>query len=357
MAAGSRLRHLVRWVLRYRAVLYLLLALAAIDIVVRAHARRWRAYDPVFYRERLEACRRGKWDLVVVGGSPTMSGIDVGVLAGVPWQGRPLERAFNLGLPLGTTAEVYHAVEHGVARPPRLLLYGIAATDLNDNRLEPNGPRLLMNGRDLLRWTRARPDAAPWGLWHHTLERVSALWSLSHYREGIRLWVADKVGTRWPGLCPEAVALAHLNRARAAILQSERGFVASGLVTPATRLDCLKAAHQPMPFTYLRHYRVNGYLRYLQRLFDWADRHAVPLVLVNMPVSADLEERMYPQEFAAYRSVLKEAAAARGVRVLWPSRAEVGLTDAHFADWIHLNADGAARLSIWIRRAISSSEE
>jgi hypothetical protein len=183
---------------------------------------------------------------------------------------------------------------------------------------------------------------------------VSTLWSLCYHREGIRLWAADRFGSLWPGLCADAVALAQMNLARAATLKSERGFVATGPVTPAQRLDCLKAAGagQSMLFPFLRNYRVAGYCRYLRRLFDWAARHQVPLVLVSLPGSADLEERIYPREFALYRAVLAREAAARGVPVLWPSRAAVGLSDAHFSDLVHLNGDGTARLSAWIRRAV-----
>ena len=87
--------------------------------------------------------------MVIVGGSPTMAGIDAAVLSGTHWQGRPLLHCFNLGLPLATTAEVCLAVEHAIGPSPRLLLYGIAVTDLNSSRLEPGGPRQLMSARDL----------------------------------------------------------------------------------------------------------------------------------------------------------------------------------------------------------------
>src|SRR5262245_44446641 len=355
MSTESRLRRLVRMAVRFRVVLYLLVALVVLDIVVRVNAWRWRAYAPVYYRERMEACQQGQWDLVVVGGSPTLCGIDVAVLTGANWKGRPLGRGFNLGLPLATTAEVCHAVEHGVHRPPRLLLYGIAATDLNGSRLAPEGPCLLMSASDVARWTRARPEAARWALSKHLGERVASLWALSYYRDGIRLWAADLVGSLWSELCPDAVSEARENLQRTERLHSERGFVALGPVSPEHRLSYLKASGQPVPaFWFLDRYQVDGYLAYLQRWFDWGERQGTAVVLVNMPVTADLEQRIHPREFTIYRTTLQKVAAARGVRVLWPTREEVGLTDADFCDLIHLNADGAARLSTWIRRAVET---
>lgn len=343
---------LVAHVVRFRAACYLLAALAALEVVVRLQAPRWRAHDPVFYRERLAACRRGRWDLVVVGGSPVMSGIDVGVLDGLRWQGRALAKSFNLGLPLATTAEVWHAVEHGLARPPRLLVYGIAATDLNGSRREPNGPRHLMTAGDVVRWAHTRPDQVGWGLWNHVAERVASLWALSYYRGGIRLWAADRIGARWPGLCPEAVAEARLNLARTALLDSPRGFAPPAPAPASLRLDWIKASGQPVPrFPFLDGYQVGPYLPYLDRLLDWGQRQGVQVVLVNMPVTADLEAR-FPEVFTTYRAALTEAAGTHGVRVLWPTRAEVGLTDAHFSDLIHLNADGMTRFSAWLRGAL-----
>lgn len=351
MAAESRLRRGVRRDAR-RVALCALAALVVVNVVVRITAPRWRAYDPVFYRDRVDACRSGEWDLVVAGGSPTMAGIDVTALAGVRWRGQQLGRCFNLGLPLATAAEVCLAVEHGVTRPPRLLLYGIAATDLNSSRLEAGGPRYLMSARDVARWVRTRPDAVPWGLWNYTAERFAGLWSLLYYREGIRLWAADRLGSRWPSLCPEAVARARLNLFYSAVLHSEHGVAATKPVPPSLRLDCFKAAGQPLPpFLFLDDYRLDGYLPYLQRLLDWGQQRNVPVLLVNLPASADLE-RLYPREFAAYRATLMQVSAARGVRVLWPTREEAGLSDADFADRIHLNADGMAKLSAWLRRAI-----
>ena len=76
------------------------------------------------YRERLVRCREGRWDLLVVGGSPAMCGIDPAVLTGTPWRGEQLKTTFNLGLPLATAAEIWLAAEHGPRVPPKLLVMG-----------------------------------------------------------------------------------------------------------------------------------------------------------------------------------------------------------------------------------------
>src|SRR5437870_2842307 len=122
MPAGAVLR-------RYRVIVWFVVSLAALDALLAANARRWRSYDPHPYRERIARCRSRAWDLVVVGGSPAMCGIDPALLVGTSWRGGPVRSAYNLGLPLGTIAEVCHAVEHGLTAPPRLLVYAATATD------------------------------------------------------------------------------------------------------------------------------------------------------------------------------------------------------------------------------------
>jgi hypothetical protein len=77
-------------------------------------------------------------------------------------------------------------------------------------------------------------------------------------------------------------------------------------------------------------------------------------VLVDLPVSAELEEGICPRPFAAYRAVLDEVERTRGVRVLRATRGAVGLTDAQFCDLIHLNGEGKARLSAWVRRELTA---
>jgi hypothetical protein len=324
----------------YRVLVYLLLGLAAIDIPVARYADVWRSYEPHPYPDHLKACRQHAWDLVVVGGSPAAYAFDPAVLAGLRWQGHSLDRVYNLGLILATTAEVYHATAHALPVPPRLLVYGITASDLNDDRVEPAGPRHLMDVADVVRWCSERPNTADWCLRHFLDERCQRLWKLYYYRGGIRAWAAAQAERLWTG---------------------------RGLDHPLTpilpphgesyeRLDELRAQGKIKDFfPFLDRFHVSGYVTYLHRLLDWGRQHGVTVVLVDLPVSADLEERFYPQVFAAYRAVLAEVERTRNVRVLRATRAAVGLTDAHFADLIHLNYQGKARLSAWVRQAMCAT--
>jgi hypothetical protein len=78
------------------------------------------------------------------------------------------------------------------------------------------------------------------------------------------------------------------------------------------------------------------------------------MVLVDMPVSADLEQRHAPA-YADYRQALADVEQAEGVRVIRAGCATVGLGDEDFADLIHLNAQGSARFSGWLRRQLEES--
>src|SRR5262249_21938690 len=119
------------WWLRYRVLLYLGLGLLALDILVARFHRVWQTYSPDDYAERVENCRCQAPDLVVIGGSPVSEGVDPAPLAGMRWRGHVIAHPYNLGLPGATTLEVWHAVEHGLTCAPRLLVYGITASDLN----------------------------------------------------------------------------------------------------------------------------------------------------------------------------------------------------------------------------------
>jgi hypothetical protein len=119
-------------------------------------------------------------------------------------------------------------------------------------------------------------------------------------------------------------------------------------------LDQRKAAGgNGLPFNFLDHYHLGGHLACLRRLLDWAKDHGVDVVLVDMPVSQDLEERLYPREYACYRQALADLERDRGVPVLRACRAAVGLTDADFSDLVHLNARGTARLGTWLRHQLA----
>jgi hypothetical protein len=329
-------------------VLYLILSLAAIDVVVANSCKTWTAYDPNEYRERLQRCRQQAWDMVLIGGSPVAEGLDPGQLAGVHWQDASLHRIFNLGLAGATTSAMWHAVEHGIVFPPRLLLYGITATDLNDGRDEPNGVWTLMDVGDVAEWLYRRPDQAEWCVRHFLTEHLARLWCLYYYRNAIRLWAADLAETWRPGSCPGAAADARYGLRFSAALQRDNGFAPREEHHDLT-LAQLKVHHAVDDrFHFLENYRLGGHLQYLHRILDWAAERGVAVVLVDMPFAADLDA-MHAPALAVYRAALADVECHRGVRVLRATREAVGLDDTLFADRIHLNARGRERLGTWVR--------
>ncbi len=334
-------------------LIFFLAGLLALDQFVGAHARLWLTYAPEFYRKRLAGCRERPHELVIVGSSPAMCGLDPDLLVGMEWQGRPVASAFNAGIVLATSSEVWEEVEHGLASsPPRLLIYGITASDLNESRVEPEGPRALMDVHDLADWLRLRPKDAPWTLRHFAGDRVGRLWNLYYYRDGIRLWAADHLDRVCPGLCPELAADARIRADHGELVS--RGEPISAAPDRAGRLDCLKADGAIARwFPFLDNYRLGAHLVHLNRMLDWAAARGVPVVLVDLPVSADLDEQLCPEQFATYRQALAELERTRGVRVLRASRAATGIGDPEFADWVHLNADGMARLTRWVRQELT----
>jgi hypothetical protein len=335
---------------RFRVFAFLLLGLAGVDALLATQRDRWRAYSPDDYREKRHLVGRAAPDLLLVGGSPVSEGLDPSAFDGLVWRGTAFERPFNYGLPGGTTTEFWHALKNGVRRPPRLLVYGITASDLNDRRQEPHGAYALMTGADLADWCRDRPRSAEWAARQFAQGKLSRSWQLFRYRNAVRLWAADAAERLWPGSFPETAAEARRNLAFSEALRRPGAFArAPGFLHG--RYDVKKATGAELPpFDFFNRYRIDGgHLGCLHRLLDWSAGRGVEVVLVDMPVTADLEEKWYAAEFAQYRDKLAEIERARSLTVIRATREAVGLTDAHFADQIHLNADGSARLSAWLR--------
>jgi hypothetical protein len=331
----------------------MLLAFVVLNVAVLPFRNTWTAYDPNEYYERLVSCRRQAWDLVLVGGSPMAEGVDPARLSGLYWQGTALNRVFNMGLAGATTTVVWHAVEHGIVAPPRLLVYGITASDLNDNRDEPNGVWTFMDLADVVDWLRCRPDQGRWCVRHLVREHCARLGGLYYYRHGISLWAADCLRPWWPGTCPHAVADAQYSLRFSAALRRGDGFAPRPENQNQTLTE-LKAQHLvEARFRFLDGYRLGGHLQYLHRILDWAGQRGVDVVLIDMPVTADIEVP-YAAAFAAYRAALAEVERGRGVRVLRASRQTVGLTEMDFADRIHLNARGRERLNVWLRGQLAN---
>lgn len=333
-----------------RFVVCLLFGLVCVDGLVWATRDRWRRHSPDDYRERLHSCRQRPRDLICLGGSPVSEGLDPIWLAGLTLpDGGVCTSPFNLGLPGGTTSEFWHALRHGAIWPPKLIVYGITASDLNDRRQEPHGAYSLMDWDDLASWVWARPDSAEFVTRHFLEARLGQSWQLFRYRDGLRMALAEWAEHCWPGTCPVAAEQSRSNRDYAARLRRGDG-CAPNAGFRHRRYDQFKAAGGVVTnFGFLDGYRLTGgHSGYLHRILDYAHKHNAVVVLLDMPVTEDLERR-YPQAFAQYRAWLDQVVQQRGVPILRGHRDCVGLGDAHFADLIHLNQHGADRLSAWLR--------
>jgi hypothetical protein len=340
---------------RLRPVLFLLLALIGLDLGVLASRNTWERYSPDDYLERVRGCAREPRDFVIIGGSPVSEGLDPALVAGARWRGEVLRNGYALGLPGGTTSEAFHALRHGCPTPPRLVVYGVTASDLNDARNEPHGPYSIMTWADWAEWARDRPESRGWVTRRFLEGQLRRCWSLYRYRHGIRMWSAAMAESAVPGFCPEAATEARGLTAYADALRSGNGYAPAAWFVHR-RYDLMKAdGWVAPPFEYLHKFRTGAHLTYLHRIADWCDERNVDLVLLDMPVTADLEAR-HPDALAEYRRRLAELEAGWSIPVLRATREQVGVGDAEFADMIHLNVVGMHRLSAWLRDRLNEQD-
>jgi len=334
---------------RNRTLVWFLALLIAVDLLIGQFAGTWQNHSPDDYALRVQGCARERRDLVILGGSPVAEGIDPDRL-GVPGS------VYAMGFSGGTTSDFYHAVLRGCPVPPKVLAYGITATDLNDARHEPHGPYTLMTAGDVARWVKRRPEAGEWVVRHYAQGRIGQASNLFRYRHGIRMWAATEADSAFADNCPETMREADELREHAELLLHGNGY-APARGYSVMHYDQVKAAGLASPnLPYLAKYRTGSHLKYLHALIDWCEANGVRFVLIDMPVTQDLES-IHAAEFAEYRSRLAEVERDRGVQVIRATRAAVGLTDWHFADLIHLNRDGAKRFSEWLGKPLAASRE
>lgn len=333
---------------RLRGPLHVLCAFVVLEVLVLSTAETWERHSPDDYAMRVRGCAQRQRDAVFVGGSTVSEGIVPAEIVGLNWDGVPLQDIYAVGLPGGTTSECYHAILRACPQSPRLLVYGITASDLNDSRHEPHGPASLMTFGDTFDWAIARPDSREWILRQYALARLGRASSLWRYRHGIRMAAALEFETWFPGACPESAAEARELRNYSEALTRGDGY-APAAASVAQRYDHVKEIGGVLPpFPFLDKYKTGSHRRELHRMIRWAAEHRVALVLVDMPVTADLEAK-HELAFAEYRRILAEDEAAYGLTVIRAHRDLVGITNAGFADTIHLNGVGAQVLSRWLK--------
>jgi len=339
---------------RWRPVVRLLIAFVLIDLVVLGFRGTWERHSPDDYAERVTGCAAEPREFVIIGGSPVAEGFNPEVVAGFEWKGQRLQNGYAVGLSGATTSDNYIGAIHACPTPPKVLVYGITASDLNDARKEPHGPYSLMTPHDWVEWASGRPRSAEWVTRHFLQGKLSKAWALRRYRHGIRMWAATALEGEFPGTCPDAALEANEQLRYSKLLRTNRGY-APTLGFVKGRYDVAKAKGiKPAPFQFLDRYRTGEHLQYLHKLADWAERSGIDLILVDMPITADLDAR-YAEAFAEYRKRLGEFEAARGVRVLRATREVLGFSDVDFADVIHLNEVGASKLSQWLHDRLSEA--
>jgi hypothetical protein len=192
-----------------------------------------------------------------------------------------------------------------------------------------------------------RPESGEWVTRHFLQSRFSQASNIFRYRHGIRMSLANEADRQAPGSCPAAAREAEESHKQFERLHNGTGYCpAKGYAVG--RYDRVKATGAPQaPFAFLDRYRTGSHLKFLHRLIDWCESNEVRIILVDMPVTADLEDR-YSKEFTEFQDRLNEVERDRRVTIMRPTRSEIGLTDAHFADVIHMNRDGARRFSDWL---------
>ena len=339
---------------RIRLLLWLVFGLAAIDCIIAQTHSIWDRYSPDDYAERVNACASHPRDFVIVGGSPVSEGIDPTQMLGVQWQGQTLDDGYAVGLPGGTTSDIYHAVLRSCPTPPKLLIYGIAASDINDSRHEPHGAHSLMTAGDWYDWVRLRPDSAEWITRHYWKGQLQQLWQAYHYQHGIRMWAADQFEQHFPSACPESAKEAREKLAYTEAMRHHRGYAPAAWFEQS-RYDHLKEqGWVAPPFAYLHKFATGSHLKYLHELAEWCQEHGTTLIVLEMPITQDLDNR-HAAEQAEFRRRLLEFEQSHDVAVWSGHRDHVGLTDEHFADLTHLNRAGAVKFSHWLRQQLERS--
>ena len=188
---------------------------------------------------------------------------------------------------------------------------------------------------------------------------MTRLWQLYRYRNAIRMWATDCAEGWWPGFAPAAAAEMRQYRAYAEAMQRPDGYAPNPGFREATPGPAQGRRHSLRLVSHS-----STVTAWASKPFTstgcsaWAAEAKVPVVLIDMPVSCDLQDGLHAAAFATYRRWLAGVEHDKSLRV--HSRAHrdtVGLTDADFADFIHLNSQGCTTvvgLDSWSTRRASA---
>lgn len=333
---------------------WLLLGLLVLDLAMRLTAPTWERYSPDDWLERVRTCAHEPRDIVFLGGSPVSEGIDPSLLMGLNWQGEELHNGYSLGLPGGTTTDVYFAYRQGCPTPPKLVIYGVAPSDWNDSRNEPHGPGTLYSWADLQEACAVRPELTSWYRKHYGrthLANLSAIWK---HRHGLRMASAAAFLERFPESVSEAAAEAQRLRRSTERIRHGNGYAPAEYFATRRYSDMKASGWVAPPFQALAKYQTGSHLRFLKKLAEELASSGAQLVLLEMPLTADLETRHAAECRQFQRDLRAFLKDYPDVRHLAAARQAVNLSDDHFSDLIHLNSGGADKLSRWLKQQLEA---
>jgi hypothetical protein len=326
---------------RFRPLLWWLAAWLALDITARCFHDIPARHSPDDYAERIQGCAKEPRDFVILGGSPVSEGLDPDLVAGFSLRGTPMTNGYAVGLPGGTTTDMYYAWRHATPTPAKVVIYGVSLSDMNDARSEPHGPYSIYTAHDMRDLVATRPEASFWNGKRYLEGNARQLSAIFRDRHGWQMAATELMGDT-----PEAAGL----RRYAEALRNGRGYAPADFFVNKNYAERKRTGDSFAPFEFLNKYRLGSHAKYLPRMVAECETLGTQLVILLMPMTMDLETK-YPVAMQAFRDD-RATWNFPGVIILDAHRDAVKLDDDDFADIIHLNGQGAKKLSRWTHDAL-----
>jgi len=160
---------------------------------------------------------------------------------------------------------------------------------------------------------------------------------------------------RWqPDLAPESAAAARRDYAIAQSLKVSSGYAPAPWFAEANYAARKARGESFPPFGFLDRYQFGSHARYLERLI--LEYPQTQFILVRMPTTHDFQTR-FSAEWDFFEQQLSAWEASQGWPILRADRDRLGLSDADFGDWVHLNRGGAEKVSRWVRVQLETRPE